>query len=166
MYGYQKSVLIWANIIFMSESSKFTQSVAYDNWDFSVSLTLCIRQPPKQVLLQTVKIQMKCSIMLHFIRFYTVCKSIVSKQKEESISIQRVKCIHTKNYYLKLSKKGWPIERYFSQFLDLQINVWQVYVRITNYGAIWQTKSNSGSTVKPVLSNHSKKDPKQCFHDR
>ena len=28
----------------------------------------------KQVLLQTVKTQMKCSIMLHFIRVYTVCK--------------------------------------------------------------------------------------------
>ena len=29
---------------------------------------------PKQVLLQTVKTQMKCSIMLHFIRVYTVFK--------------------------------------------------------------------------------------------
>ena len=37
-------------------------------------LTLCVRESPKQVLLQTVKTQMKCSIMLHFIRVYTVCK--------------------------------------------------------------------------------------------
>ena len=76
-------------------------------------------KPLKQVLLQTVKTQMKCSIMLHFIRVYTVCKGKkdlqtknvvffenynmtpldmynglpkfnVSTQKEESISIQRV----------------------------------------------------------------------------
>ena len=74
---------------------------------------------PKQELLQTMKTQMKCSIMLHFIRVYTVCKGksdpltkeynicenynltpldifmdhpkcIVSNQKEESTSIQRV----------------------------------------------------------------------------
>ena len=31
-------------------------------------------ETPKWVLLQTVKTQMKCSIMLHFIRVYTVCK--------------------------------------------------------------------------------------------
>ena len=37
-------------------------------------LTLCIRETPKHVLLQTVKTQMKCSIMLHLIRVYTVCK--------------------------------------------------------------------------------------------
>ena len=68
------------------------------------------------MLLQTIKTQMKCSIMLHFISVYTVCKDkkdlltkntiyitghpictmdyhkfIVSNQKEESISIQRVK---------------------------------------------------------------------------
>ena len=32
------------------------------------------RETPKEVLLQTVKTQMKCSIMLHFIGVYTVCK--------------------------------------------------------------------------------------------
>ena len=37
-------------------------------------LTLCILEAPKWVLLQTVKTQMKSSIMLHFIRVYTVCK--------------------------------------------------------------------------------------------
>ena len=36
-------------------------------------LTPCIQETPKQVLLQTVKTQMKCSIKLHFIRVYTVC---------------------------------------------------------------------------------------------
>ena len=36
------------------------------------SITLCIQETPKWVLLQTVKTQMKCSIMLHFIRVYTV----------------------------------------------------------------------------------------------
>ena len=36
-------------------------------------LTFCILKTPKMVLWQTVKIQMKCSIMLHFIRICTVC---------------------------------------------------------------------------------------------
>ena len=39
-----------------------------------VLLTLCVLETPKRVLLQTVKTQIKCSIMLHFIRVYTVCK--------------------------------------------------------------------------------------------
>ena len=29
---------------------------------------------PKRVLLQTVNTQIKCSMMLHFIRVFTVCK--------------------------------------------------------------------------------------------
>ena len=37
-------------------------------------LSLCIQKTPKRVALQTAKTQMKCSIMLHFIRVYTVCK--------------------------------------------------------------------------------------------
>ena len=37
-------------------------------------LTLCIQKNPKQVLLQTMKTKMKCSIMLHFISVYSVCK--------------------------------------------------------------------------------------------
>ena len=37
-------------------------------------ITLCIRETPKRVLLHTVKTQMKCSIMMHFIGVYTVCK--------------------------------------------------------------------------------------------
>ena len=36
-------------------------------------LTPCIRETPKWVLLQTVKTQMNCGIVLHFIRVYTVC---------------------------------------------------------------------------------------------
>ena len=39
-----------------------------------IAITLCIRETNKQVLLQTVKTQMKFSIMLHFIRVYTVFK--------------------------------------------------------------------------------------------
>ena len=35
-------------------------------------LTFCIRETPKQVLLQKVKTQMKNSMMLNFIRVYTV----------------------------------------------------------------------------------------------
>ena len=83
-------------------------------------LTLCIQETPKRIVLQTVKTQMKCSIMLHFIRVYSVkvkkknifkqnntivfenynlipldmynglSQFFLSNQKEESISIQRV----------------------------------------------------------------------------
>ena len=37
-------------------------------------LILCKKETPKQALLKTVKIQMKCHIMRHFIRVYTVSK--------------------------------------------------------------------------------------------
>ena len=37
-------------------------------------LTLFIWETTKRVLLQSVKTHMKCSIMLHIIRVYTVCK--------------------------------------------------------------------------------------------
>ena len=47
------------------------------------SLTLCIREAPKWVLLQTVKTEMKCSIMLHLIRVYTVCKGKKDLQTKE-----------------------------------------------------------------------------------
>ena len=46
-------------------------------------LTLCIQEAPKQVLVQIVKTQMKCSIMLHFIRVYTVCKGFKEFQTKE-----------------------------------------------------------------------------------
>ena len=38
----------------------------------TLRVDLCIQKIPKQVLLQTVKTQMKCHIMRHFIRVYTV----------------------------------------------------------------------------------------------
>ena len=44
-------------------------------------LTLWIWEAPKLVLLQTVKTQMKCSIMLHFIRVYTVKVKKIFRQK-------------------------------------------------------------------------------------
>ena len=50
-----------------------------------VCLTLCIRETPKRVLLQIVKTQMKCSIMLHFIRVYTVCKGKKDLQTKNTI---------------------------------------------------------------------------------
>ena len=39
---------------------------------FVILLTLLIWEIPKQVLLQTAKTQMKCCIIWHFIRVYTV----------------------------------------------------------------------------------------------
>ena len=46
-----------------------------------IILTLCIRGTPKPVLMQTENTQMKCSTMLHFIMFYTVCKLKTSSDK-------------------------------------------------------------------------------------
>ena len=46
-------------------------------------LTNSIPETPEQVLLQTVKTQMKCSIMLHFIRVYTVCNGKKDFQTKE-----------------------------------------------------------------------------------
>ena len=46
-------------------------------------LTLCISETLEQVLLQTVKTQMECSIMLHFIRVYTVCQGKKDLQPKE-----------------------------------------------------------------------------------
>ena len=47
------------------------------------NLTLCIQEPPKHVLLQTVKNQIKCYIMRHFSRVYTVCKGKNDLQTKE-----------------------------------------------------------------------------------
>ena len=49
--------------------------------------TFCSWETPKRVLLKTVKIQMKCSIMLHFIRVYTGCKDKKYLQTKEYIII-------------------------------------------------------------------------------
>ena len=46
-----------------------------------VLLTLCIRETPKRVHLRTVKTLMKCSIILHFIRVYTVKVKKILRQK-------------------------------------------------------------------------------------
>ena len=64
------------------------QSISADNTSRQRVLTLCILETPKQVLLQTVK----CSIMLHFIRVYTVCKG----EKDN----QTIKTIFFENYNL------------------------------------------------------------------
>ena len=50
------------------------QQKALNYYPACKELTLYIRETTKQVLLQTVKTQMKCSIMQHFIKVYTVCK--------------------------------------------------------------------------------------------
>ena len=89
-------------------------------------LTLCIWKIPERLLLQTVKNQMECSMMLHFIRVYTTLKVrkifrqkntfcfenykltplnmnnalsqiYLSNQKEETISIQRVKFVQAQS---------------------------------------------------------------------
>ena len=50
-----------------------------------VCLTFCIRETLKRVLLQTVMTQIKCSIMLYFIRVYTVCKGKKDLQTKNTI---------------------------------------------------------------------------------
>ena len=46
-------------------------------------LTLCIRETPKRVVLITVKTKMKCRMMQHFTRVYTVCKAKKDLQTKE-----------------------------------------------------------------------------------
>ena len=55
--------------------------------DMVVHLTLCIQETPKQVILQTVKTQMKCSMMLHFIRVYTVCEGKKNFRQKKTIFV-------------------------------------------------------------------------------
>ena len=46
-------------------------------------LTLYRPDTPKQVLLQTVKTQMKCCIMQHFIRVCTICNDKINLQRKK-----------------------------------------------------------------------------------
>ena len=55
------------------KSSKFLRYKEPVKCVYLLILILCVRVTPKWVLLQTGKNQMKCSMMLHFIRIYTVC---------------------------------------------------------------------------------------------
>ena len=50
---------------------QYTLSGRYKHHTYPI--TLSIMETPKQILWQTVKTQMKCSIMLHFIRVCAVC---------------------------------------------------------------------------------------------
>ena len=52
-------------------------------WSIYFRLTLCIRETPKQVLLQTVKHPDECGIMLHFIKVHTVWKGKKDLQTKE-----------------------------------------------------------------------------------
>ena len=61
-------------ILTLVAMEKPPSTAAEDIRNEKVKLTLCICETLKRVLLQTVKTQMKCSIMLHFIRLYTVCQ--------------------------------------------------------------------------------------------
>ena len=66
-----KSALGWILDIYCLTYHFDFQSISYK---IQFLITFCIRETPKRVFLQTVKIKMKCSIMLHFIRIYTICK--------------------------------------------------------------------------------------------
>ena len=46
-------------------------------------LTLCVLKTLKLVLWQTVKTQMKCHIMWHFIRVCTVCEDKIDLQRKK-----------------------------------------------------------------------------------
>ena len=74
-----KIVFIFANGIIWdisSGSSLFAKVPVYQCPPVSrmKRVNLCTWETPKRVLLQTVKTPMKCRIMRHFIRVYTVCK--------------------------------------------------------------------------------------------
>ena len=95
------------------------------------SIALCIRENPKRVLLQTVKTQMKCSIMLHFMGVYTVCNG---KKKEKIFfenqhltsldmynGLSQVYCIKPEgriHYYTKgLLRRSYLICQYYRRYL-------------------------------------------------
>ena len=55
--------------------SVLINNISFKNVRKFITLTLCILETPKrELVLQTVKTQMKCSKMLHFIRVYAFCK--------------------------------------------------------------------------------------------
>ena len=54
------------------------------------SLILFIQETPKRVHLQTVMTQMKCSIMLHFIWVYTVCKGKKIFRQKKTIFFMKI----------------------------------------------------------------------------
>ena len=66
-------------------------------------LTLCNWETLKRVSLQAMKTQMKCSIMLHYIRFYTVYNG---KKRSSDIRIIYLSDIHENNTTHK-SLKGF-----------------------------------------------------------
>ena len=51
--------------------------------NLQITLSIMEFETPEHVLLQTVKTQMKCSLVLHFIRAYTVCKGKTDIQTKE-----------------------------------------------------------------------------------
>ena len=125
-------------------------------WNEKSFLTLCFWETPKRVCLQTVKTHVKCSIMLHFIRVYTVKVKQISRQKktiifenynltpfdmynglsqvywnnqkEESISIQRVNGVYCISLY-HLSSKG------FNLILNLLLQITSDF--LTCYWKLW-----------------------------
>ena len=62
-------------------------------------LTLYILETPKVVLLQTVKTQMKCRIMRHFIWVYTVCGDKKDPQTKDTIFFLQLSRDTLDNYY-------------------------------------------------------------------
>ena len=73
--NFQLRTLVWGPVS-LSHSYKNMKS-------FSPCITPCFWKTPKRLLLQTVKTQMKCSIMLHFIRVYTFCKGMKNLQTKQ-----------------------------------------------------------------------------------
>ena len=69
---------------FLTYQDKLLPSIPLINFFHNI-FNFVFGETPKRVLLQTVKTQMKCSIMLHFIRVYTVCKAKNDFQTKEYI---------------------------------------------------------------------------------
>ena len=86
-----------------------------------MSLALCIQETPKGVLFQTVKTQVKCCIMQHFIRVFTVCLSKKDLKTKNIIffenyilppldmynGLYRVYCIKPEGRFLQYTKGQW-----------------------------------------------------------
>ena len=104
---------------------------------YHVLSTLCIQEPPKQVLLQSVKTLMKCNIMLHFIRVYTVCKG--------------KKIFRQKNTILFVNYNLTPLNIY--NVLSQVYCIKPRYVQWTIPSLLYQTKICTMNYPKFIVSN-------------
>ena len=103
---------------------------------FFECLTFCIQETHKRLLIQTVKTQMKCCIMLHFIRVYTVCKCKKDLQTKNTIFFYNYNLTPldmynglSQVYCIKAEERiGLIFDFYFT--LSSEINAYQKQIKV------------------------------------